>query len=124
MLKQIRKIGAAFAAVLALAGFMQFGVSAEVKEGAVNDEINWAYDTEAKTLTLSGTGALPEKAYLFCIKFYNSLTKHTFFDKPLQNIRSCGIVLLKVVWLLLKPFHNYKYLNKTKEVVRWDFGVL
>ena len=63
MLKQIRKIGAAFAAVLALAGFMQFGVSAEVKEGAVNDEINWAYDTEAKTLTLSGTGALPATAY-------------------------------------------------------------
>lgn len=64
MLKQIRKIGAAFAAVLALAGFMQLGVSAEVEEGKVNDAINWAYDTEVKSLTLSGTGALPESAYL------------------------------------------------------------
>ena len=63
MLKQIKKIGATFAAVLALAGAMQMGVSAEVKEGAVNSTINWAYDTDTKALTLTGSGALPATAY-------------------------------------------------------------
>lgn len=41
---------------------------------------------------------------------------------PTQNM--VVIIIVQVVWLLLKPFHNYKYLNKTKEVAKWDFGVL
>lgn len=61
MLQPIKRLAAVLAAAFILTGILSMTASAEITSGnfGTNDAFTWEYDSETKTLTISGAGAMP-----------------------------------------------------------------